>query len=107
MPYEDVYSNSSLHVLWYPALENHNRYGNIEAQIKYSQRSKCWKMAAIHYMRSTVTKNAVSIHLVIIDTQALVKETTGFEKQYSWLNSTLKHSTADWKIVAGHHYKKA
>ncbi len=101
--YENVYSDKSLHVPWYPALGNHDHYGNIAAQIKYSQHSKRWKMAAAYYARSLVTKDAARIQLVIIDTQALVKETTGFEKQYSWLNRTLKHSTADWKIVAGHH----
>ena len=101
--FENVYSDKSLHVPWYTSLGNHDHYGNIEAQMEYTNHSDRWKMQAAYYTQSIVTQDSAEILLVITDTQTLKKKSNGFQEHYAWLDSTLKHSTADWKIVVGHH----
>lgn len=109
--FENIYTNPSLYVEWYPALGNHDHEGNIQAQIDYSRISPRWRMPAPYY--SVVKKSdSVSIRLVIVDTysfvQGLSKPGRKFSdacamKQIHWTDSVLAAEKEDWLIVNGHH----
>jgi metallophosphoesterase superfamily enzyme len=109
--YENIYTDSSTFVDWYPALGNHDHGGNIQAQIDYSQISRRWKMPASYY---TLVKkrDSVSIRFLILDTYSMVE---GFshpdeeytledaQKQVHWVDSVLTVEKEDWVVVVGHH----
>lgn len=109
--FENIYTNPSLHVEWYPALGNHDHGGNIQAQVDYSKVSRRWKMPAPYYTL-VKSRDSVSIRLVILDTQSLVyglgnpgrKYTReNALKQINWTDSVLAAVKEDWVIVIGHH----
>ena len=112
--YEDIYSNPSLMIPWYPALGNHDNRGKVEAEIAYSKISSRWKLPARYYTHTEKidgTNEALFVHL---DTSPFV---TAYHKkgssyhvegqdpkvQLRWLESALAASRARWKIVVGHH----
>jgi hypothetical protein len=109
--YENIYTDPSTFVDWYPALGNHDHRGNIQAQIDYSKISRRWKMPASYY---TLVKkrDSVSIRLLILDTYPMVE---GFknpneeytlgdaQKQVHWVDSVLTVEKEDWVVVIGHH----
>jgi len=112
--YEDIYSNPSLMIPWYPSLGNHDNRGRVEAEIAYSKISPRWKMPARYYTHTEKidgTNEALFVHL---DTSPFV---TAYRKkgssyrvagqdpkvQLRWLDSVLGASRARWKIVIGHH----
>jgi hypothetical protein len=109
--HENIYTNPSLNVDWYPALGNHDHGGNIQAQIDYSDISRRWKMPATYYTM-VKTRNDISIRLIILDTYSMVE---GFsdpdktftlkaaQKQVHWVDSILTVEKEDWVIVVGHH----
>lgn len=47
-----------------------------------------------------------TVHFIIIDTETYTKqiERNDWTKMADWLEDTLKHSTADWKLVFGHRH---
>lgn len=109
--FENIYTNPSLNVDWYPALGNHDHGGNIQAQVEYSSISRRWKMPATYYTL-VKSRNDVSIRLVILDTYSMIN---GFsnsdqtytlnaaEKQIHWVDSVLAVEKEDWVVVVGHH----
>jgi metallophosphoesterase superfamily enzyme len=109
--FENIYTNPSLHVEWYPALGNHDHGGNTEAQIDYSNISRRWKMPAKYYTL-VKTRDGVSIRLLILDTYSIV---TGYgspnakytlkdaQRQIAWTDSVLTVAKEDWVVVVGHH----
>lgn len=109
--YENVYSDSALQVPWYPALGNHDYYGNPEAQVEYSAISKCWKMQARYYSFVEKVDSASAVRFVVLDTQGLINDyqqlddTAKYDSipEYAWLKKTLSESHEKWIIVTGHH----
>ncbi len=109
--FENIYTHPSLQVEWYPALGNHDHAGNIQAQIDYSNVSRRWKMPAPYYTLEK-TRDSVSVRLVVLDTQTLVKGLGNPSKKYSaedamkqlkWTDSVLASEKEDWVIIIGHH----
>ncbi len=74
------------------ALGNHDRQLGTQAQLDYSQRSERWQMPSRYY---ETTNGPVQI---------FVLDTGDFDGvQRRWLRRGLRHSSATWKLVYGHH----
>jgi acid phosphatase len=116
--FEDVYTAPSLQVPWYVALGNHDYHGEVQAQLDYAKTSKRWRMPGRWYSdhRSSVTaKGQVGVDLFVLDTSPFIAayHAEGARKvkvagqrtapQLRWLDAALAKSTADWKVVVGHH----
>jgi len=121
--FENVYSAKSLQIPWYVTLGNHDYYGNVQAQIDYSNISTRWKCPASYYTFEKIIDDTTFVLFVIIDTYPLEvnykyinPSTEGMyrgaafdikkqetKRQLKWIDSVLSTSTAKWKIVAGHH----
>ncbi len=88
-----------LNILIYAALGNHDVQDNtlsnqeqIEAQIGHSAYSDTWRMNGEYY-----DYKVKGVHFMVINSNDFDRE------QRHWLHSTLKGSTAKWKVVYGHH----
>lgn len=111
--FEQVYNAPSLQVPWYVALGNHDYRGNVPAQIAYSRKSSRWRMPARHYTFIEKSAAGVTAQFFILDTCPFVPgyargghSDVGEQKpveQLAWLERELAASSADWKIVVGHH----
>lgn len=116
--FEDVYTAPSLQVPWYVALGNHDYHGDTQAQLDYAKTSKRWSMPGRWYSaaQTSATGNArVGVDLFMLDTSPFIAayhaEATGKVKvagqrtapQLKWLDAALAKSTAEWKVVVGHH----
>ncbi|WP_442589313.1 purple acid phosphatase family protein [Pedobacter sp. AW31-3R] len=117
--YENVYTEFALQWDWYPILGNHDYKSDPDAQVRYSNISRRWKMPARYYSKevSLKGKDGGKMLMVFIDTNPMIPEfyqnseygphVAGQqpEKQLEWLNETLANASADvrWKVVIGHH----
>ena len=109
--FEKIYNDSALHVLWYPALGNHDYYGNPDAEVEYSSISKYWKMPDRYYSFRQKINDRISIRFITLDTQGLINSYRNLSdtlqldsiKQYVWFRKLLQESTEKWIIVTGHH----
>jgi tartrate-resistant acid phosphatase type 5 len=112
--FEDVYTAHALHVDWYVALGNHDYNGNPQAQLDYSTISRRWRLPARYYtVRKRIAEGVVA-EFFVLDTSPFIKEyrtdvamyavaNTDTAAQRKWLDSALAASTAEWKVVVGHH----
>lgn len=112
---------------------NHDHNGNVQAQVDYSDKSSRWNFPSLYYDFHVETQGKdlhfVFIDTVILTGNSdilnedgfIVKERTGRElgvffhenatsemklaadEQWSWLESTLQNSKADFLVVAGHY----
>ena len=112
--YEDVYAAQGLQVPWYVALGNHDYRGNVEAQIDYSATSARWRMPARSYTATERLGDGSRLQLFVLDTTPFLETYRSFfsltkvagqdpAAQRAWLEKELAASTAEWKIVIGHH----
>jgi tartrate-resistant acid phosphatase type 5 len=108
--FENVYTAPSLMIPWHAVLGNHDHRGSTAAQIAYSGSSTRWRLPAPFYKHSEKIADAVDADFFFLDTTPLYKASRWpwrlwpFEnEQYAWLKRELAASTADWKIVVGHH----
>jgi tartrate-resistant acid phosphatase type 5 len=108
--FENVYTAPSLMVPWHAVLGNHDHRGSTAAQIEYSKTSTRWRLPAPFYKHSERITDAVDADFFFLDTTPLYQASRWpwrlwpFEnEQYAWLKRELAASTADWKIVVGHH----
>ncbi|VDK84095.1 unnamed protein product [Cylicostephanus goldi] len=106
---------------------NHDHFGNVSAQIAYTNHSKKWNFPKLYYKLSFSLKNS-SVDILMIDTIVLCGNTAdiqngGFfdmlwnrshhpegptdpkkaEEQWKWINENLNSSKADYLFVAGHY----
>ena len=113
--FEEVYQAESLQIPWYVILGNHDYHGNPEAELAYAKASKRWRMPARYYTESHRIDAETTVEFFYIDTSPMVMEYRLVEKmapkvmaedvpkQLAWLDEALGKSTAEWKIVVGHH----
>ena len=119
--FEQVYTASSLQIPWYASLGNHDYYGNVQAQVDYTNVSSRWKIPARYYYFEKNADEKTTVLFVIIDTNPFLESYRNMKKngtydtfidevnsqntdtQLKWIDSVLASSNAKWKIVAGHH----
>lgn len=105
--YGDVYDLGVLN-RWHPALGNHDHDGRPEAQVAY-RGHPAWQMAGAYYEKSVDLPDGKRLGLFVLDTSPLADAAyaRGHEAevaaQKAWLDERLRASTADWKLVFGHH----
>ena len=110
--FEEPYSNLSDKIKFYMCIGNHDygRYscgkGNSTYQIKYGKRSekqgKKWIMPNNYYAFRKKDKN-VNVDFFVLDTNSFNLTEKGMKKQLKEMSQKINKSTADWKIVYGHH----
>jgi tartrate-resistant acid phosphatase type 5 len=113
--FEDIYKAPSLQIPWYVAIGNHDYHGNVQAEIDYSKVDPRWHMPARYFTVHQTVDSTTSVDLFFLDTSPFVTEYRTEDKykahvagidtkaQVHWLDSALAASTAQWKIVIGHH----
>ena len=115
--FERVYDAPSLQLPWRVALGNHDYIGNAQAQIDYSAKSDRWHLPSRWYDFTERAPDGATAQFFVIDTSPMLDQyyEDGAKKvkvadqranvpvQVAWLDRELARSTADWKIVIGHH----
>lgn len=121
--FENVYSAPSLQIPCYAILGNHDYCENCDAQIEYGKSHPRWIMPARYYTQSRRIDDKTTVDFFFIDTCPFVNEYKAVSaeldevranlrnhvlsqdenKQLAWLKAELSKSTAQWKIVVGHH----
>jgi tartrate-resistant acid phosphatase type 5 len=112
--FEDIYKAPSLQIPWFVAIGNHDYHGNVNAEIDYSKVDPRWHMPARYFVVHEPIDSTTSLDLFFIDTSPFVtqyraesayKNLAGIDTkaQVHWLDSAMAASTAQWKIVIGHH----
>ena len=112
--FENVYTQKSLQVNWFPVFGNHDYKGSTQAQIDYSKISSRWKMEDHYYTFVRKINDSISARFIFMDTPPLVEQyhiKVGYPdvavqdtaKQILWLNDVLANSKEQWNIVFGHH----
>lgn len=112
--FENVYDQPSLQVPWYVALGNHDHRGDPDVQVRYSKRSKRWRLPAQWYETTERLAGGGTMDVFVLDTNHGVLEyrddkrhrhlrPTAWPEQLAWLDRELARSRADWRVVVGHH----
>jgi tartrate-resistant acid phosphatase type 5 len=116
--FEDVYTARSLYVPWHVILGNHDYHGNCDAQLDYAEMSSRWNLPARYYLQSHRISDSVTADFFYLDTTPMIRSyyrhdgiggihhnvrTQDVPKQMAWFQTALAASTAQWKIVLGHH----
>jgi tartrate-resistant acid phosphatase type 5 len=105
LSFEDIYNGEGIkNTDWFPVLGNHDHYGNQKAEIKYSKVNPRWRMSSDYYAVNRTAADSTKLTFVFTNTEPLVHlKTKKTKAQWDFIDSTLAHSTADWKFVSGHH----
>jgi tartrate-resistant acid phosphatase type 5 len=106
--FENVYTAHALQCDWYAILGNHDYGADPDAQVRYGNISRRWKMPARYYSREVALgKGKGSVLLVMIDSNQILDEDEKAlaDKHLEWINTTLAQASDEvkWKIVVGHH----
>ncbi|MBL0333515.1 MAG: metallophosphoesterase [Chlorobiota bacterium] len=102
--FTDIYKKNGLNQVFYPALGNHDYYGNERAEIEYSKINPQWYLPNYYYSKLFNSNDGSNVELFVIDSDLVNAENDEFTlKQSNWLERQLKGSNAKWKIVVGHH----
>jgi tartrate-resistant acid phosphatase type 5 len=115
LSFEQVYHAAPLQIPWHVILGNHDYHGNCDAQLEYAKTSPRWKMPARYYLQTHAIAPGVTADFFYLDTTPMVKSyysnarmrdhvlSQDVPKQIAWFKAALAQSTAQWKIVFGHH----
>ncbi len=100
--FELLFDAESFEMPFYVCLGNHDVYGNADAQVQYSARSRRWKMPSRYYTTRHTSREA-TIDIFVLDTNILLVDSAEADQQLQWLRDRLSICDADYKIVVGHH----
>ena len=115
MSYEYVYTGAHLQCPWYVVLGNHDYRGAPSAQIAYSNISNRWKLPSKYFKEQFSAGGNESVEMFFMDSNPYQKDLLGAGSSYpelnaldtfsqnGWIESGLLNSSADWKLVIGHH----
>jgi 3',5'-cyclic AMP phosphodiesterase CpdA len=115
MSYEHVYKGPQLQCPWYVVLGNHDYRGAPSAEIAYSNISPRWKLPSKYFKEQFSAGGNESVEMFFMDSNPYQKDLLGAGSSYSelnaldtvsqngWIESGLRNSSADWKLVIGHH----
>jgi hypothetical protein len=113
--YENIYKTPGLLIDWYPVLGNHDYKGNPEAEVKYSEISRRWRMPSRYYTVVKKVNDSISARFIFTDTPPMVNEYYKEKGEYSdvskqdtakellWLKDVLSNAKEQWIFVIGHH----
>ena len=112
--FEQVYAAPSLQVPWYVILGNHDYAGKTDPQLAYGATHPRWIMPARYYTKTYPVDATATVDFFYIDTCPFVAEyqnnpefadipAQDSKAQLQWLEQALAASTAQWKLVFGHH----
>lgn len=109
--FEKVYDSPSLYKNWYMIAGNHDYFGNITAQILYSNKSKRWMFPHYFYTKVfKIPKSNKTLQIMLIDTTILCNKwiarrhkAPSPDAQLQWIKHILESSKADYLLVGGHH----
>ena len=116
-----VYADAALDVPWYPALGDHDQCGDVDAQVRFSERHQRWRMPAAYY-EETFAFDGGDAQFVFVDWVRLegafsqspedrrfgerLREdqagTTTSEEHWEWLRQALGRGDPTWRVVVGH-----
>lgn len=113
--FEQVYTAHPLWIDWYVVLGNHDYRGNPQAEIDYSSRSRRWRMPSRYYTVSKPVGDSARADFFFLDTSPFIEDYRKEPGKYAvgdqdpavqlaWLERSLAASTAQWKVVVGHHH---
>lgn len=115
--WRNVYNDPALEVPWFPAIGNHDYWGNVDAQIEFSKYSDRWNLPSRYYTRAFSNKKREKVaRLVFMDTNPLYdgyyrrhwykNEIFGTDTaaQMAWADSVLALDDYPWEIVIAHHH---
>ena len=116
-----VYADAALDVPWYPALGDHDQCGDVDAQVRFSERHQRWRMPAAYY-EETFAFDGGEAQFVFVDWVRLegafsqspedrrfgerlhenqAGKTTS-EEHWEWLRQVLGKGDPTWRVVVGH-----
>ncbi|GMS97929.1 hypothetical protein PENTCL1PPCAC_20104 [Pristionchus entomophagus] len=128
--FENVYKDIA--VPWLTIAGNHDHFGNVQAQISYTAKSKLWYFPSPYY-NEVFEESNTTVEFIMLDTIELCgnsadvqsgnvldvlndtikkwwnnetmkpRDEEKAEEQWSWLEQTLNDSRADYLFVAGHY----
>lgn len=100
----NVYYGQGLTQPFFPTLGNHDYGFEPDMQIHYSRINPQWKFPSRYYTQSLTAKDGTTVQIFSLDTQLVQTGVKGAaEEQREWLDQELGKSTAQWKLVFGHH----
>lgn len=100
--FSEVYPADTLAVPFLAAPGDRDHDGDIDAQILHAGDPR-WDMPGRYYRNEYPLAGGRSVELYVIDTTRLRNRKNPDSQQLAWLSGRLAASTADWRIVAGHH----
>ncbi|CAJ0592706.1 unnamed protein product [Cylicocyclus nassatus] len=123
--FEEIYDDMALNVTWFTIAGNHDHFGNISAQIAYTNHSQKWYFPSLYYNMSYKLGNT-TVDVLMIDTIQLCGNTANVknariwdilrqhpplgpenktlaDQQWAWIDRTMQASTADYLFVVGHY----
>ena len=115
MSYEYVYTGAHLQCPWYVVLGNHDYRGAPSAEIAYTQLSPRWRLPAKYYKEQFSFLNGETLDMFFMDSNPYQKDLLSAGGAYpelnaldtvyqnGWIESGLRNSSANWKLVIGHH----
>jgi hypothetical protein len=109
-----VFASPYMKIDVYPINGNHEYIGNSQATVDYSAINQHWKMEALNYTFVKKIDSVTSVRFVMIDTSPFVEKYKRDPKYHRvklqdskkttlWLDSVLRTSKEEWKVVVGHH----
>ena len=101
--FEKPFSEQRFPVPFYSCLGNHDYYGNIQAQIEYSWTNQRWNMPSPYYSFVQQIDVDCLAEFFVLDTTPIEEGDHTTRSQVNWLTNKLANSTANYKIVVGHH----